>query len=259
MTAITNHVERALNLLVSQFKETNSGQARNNIQKLIKCLVEQVQEIDNVNQQLLNQRSLNTALGVQLDKLGEILGLERQDGESDEDYRERLKFQAFINNSDGTPEKVINILKVITNATKVRYHELHPAAFQLTTDGSSFPNPVSQLIDLISSSSPAGVQYVPITATYGVFPFVFANDPTLNELAVVPDENNLTDIYNVEVDTGEIIQVNSGQFPTPSLNVPQETIGGWFSEAIWTNEPTTPIIYDFDNTGSGQLAEVIQG
>src|SRR5690606_8382139 len=233
------------------FKESKANGELNNLQKLVKIFVQQLQELDDVNQQLLLERSLDTSVGTQLNGLGEILGLERYDGEDDSDYRERLKFQSFINSADGTPEVAINVLKVITDASKVWYNEYYPAAYQMATNGQALPNPAEQLIDLIQSVSPAGVQYVPITVIDPESPFVFSADPLLDLLAVVPDENNLLDQYNVEVDTGELIEVQAGQFPNP-------TLGGYFSEAIWTNEPTLPIIYDFNNDGAGRLSEVIQ-
>jgi len=250
MVLITNHFQRAISLLASQFREEDPEGTLTKFQKLIKVFVESMQDADNVDMTLQEFRWLDTAYGVQLDGLGEILGLARDPDESDTSYRERLRFQIFINNSNATPEEVIRVLAFLTDATKIWYHEYYPAAFQMSTDGLTFPNPPSSLVTAIQSVSPAAVQYTPITATYGTKPFSFSGDPVFGLLAVVPDENTPFDEFNVEVDTLDILEVNTGQTENPET-------GGGFAEAIWTNYPTTPIVYAFDNTGAGQLAEVI--
>jgi len=96
MALITNHFERAVALLASQFRFELANGELTNLQKIIKILAEQAQDIDYVNFELETQRWLDIAVGVQLDLLGEILGLPRNIRESDDDYRERLQFQIFI-------------------------------------------------------------------------------------------------------------------------------------------------------------------
>lgn len=247
---ITNYFERARALLASQFKENQAEQELNNLEKLIKIYTDQMQEINAVQQDLKNNRSLDTAIGQQLDGLGEILDLARFLDEDDEDYRERLKFQVFINKSGGTPEELIFALAFLTNGTEIWYNEIYPASYQMATNGTTFPVPPEQLVTAISDIAPAGVGYPPITATYGVLPFVFAGDSVPALLEVVPDGNDVTDVYNVVTNTSDIIEVNAGLGTIPNY-------GGGFAEAIWSNEPTTPIVYEFDYTGAGQLAEVI--
>ena len=246
MTVINNHFERAISLLAGQFRGKPSEDGYSNLQKLIKAFAESYQEADDANQQLLSERSLETAFGVQLDGLGEILGLPREDGESDDDYRERLIFQSFINNASGTPEDVMRVLKFLTNATQVGYNELDFGAYQMWTNGTEFPDPPEQLVTAIQNVSPAAIQYVPITATYGSeLPFQFSNDPDFQLLVVAPDPDNINDLRNVEVDTAELLEVNSGLLFQPSD-------AGGFSEALGTYPN-----YTLDETGAGELAEVI--
>lgn len=165
--------------MAGQFQQSLVDGEYSRFQRFIRAFVTSMQEIDNVDQNLKFQRSLETSIGTQLDGLGEILGLARLPNESDEDYRERLKFQIFINKANGTPEEVITVLKFLTKANKIRYHEYYPAAFQMSTDGLVFPNPPEQLVTAIQSVSPAGVQYTPITATYNVpLPLFLAGTPS---------------------------------------------------------------------------------
>lgn len=255
MVKITDHFERAISLLASQFREAPPTVGLTNFQKWIKVIVDMFQELDDQNYLLLTMRNLDTAEGVQLDGLGQILGLERQPDESDEDYRERLRFQIFINQSKGTPEEMIRVLTFLTKASKVWYSEVYPAMFQMTTNGLTFPDPVSELIEALHSVSPAGVQYVPVTAIYdSTSPFTFSSDPILELFYVVPDANQPLNLHQLEVvvtpDTF-FLEVNRGQTSAP-------TFGGWFAEAYWINEPTTPEIYEIETQGAGEMAEVIQ-
>jgi len=242
MAYISNIVDRVLALLAGQFQGTTPSGDLTNFQKLIKSFALSAQDVEDVLEELRSQRNLDTAVGVQLDGLGQILGLERNDGESDDDYRERLKFQVFINQGTGTPEEVIAILKFLTDATRVRYIEFYPAAYQMITNGTTFPEPPEELVTAIQMASPAGVQYVPITATYGIdVPFVFGADAEF-ELLYVTDPADTSQLVNLELDTTDLLYVNASQF---SVN-PE---GGGFAEY------GTP---DIDTTGAGQLCEVIQ-
>lgn len=72
--------------------------------------------------------------GVQLDKLGKIIGLERN-GRDDNSYRTLLKVKSSINFSSGTPSAVIRTVRSLYNATKVEYREVYPAGVQIWSDG----------------------------------------------------------------------------------------------------------------------------
>lgn len=241
MALIPNHVQRAIALLAGQFQQSLLDGEYSRFQRLIRAFVTSMQEVDDVDQTLKFDRSIDTSIGVQLDGLGQILGLSRLPDESDDDYREKLKFQIFINQSNGTPEEVIAVLKFLTKANKIRYHEYYPAAFQMDTDGTTFSVPPEQLVSAIQSVSPAAVQYTPITATYGVpLPFVFSGDPIIELINVAPFEETPFDLRNLQVQIVDLLAVNAG-------NVINPTFGGCFAEF------GTPL----DITGAGQLAEVI--
>ena len=106
MVKITNHVQRAIALLAGQFQQSLVDGEYNRFQRLIRAFVTSMQEIDNVDQDLKNNRSIDTSIGAQLDGLGQILGITRLPNESDDDYRERLKFQIYINKGNATPEEI---------------------------------------------------------------------------------------------------------------------------------------------------------
>lgn len=243
---IENVYERLISLLAGQFQGSTPSGDKTNLQKVLFVVAKEIQELEDQNYLLKTMRSLNDAEGVQLDGLGEILALPRNSGESDDNYRERLKFQSFINNSNGTPEEVIKVIKFLTDASKVWYHEYYPAAYQVMTNGLTFPTPPQDLVTVLKGVSPASIQYVPITAIYDWIPFSFSTDPILELFYVIPDSSNPTDLVPFEVNfsaTDYFLEVNRGQTENPIL-------GGYFSEA----DSLGNII---DTEGSGQFAEVI--
>lgn len=201
MVQITNQFERALSLLVSQFREQKPDGSLTNLQRLIKVLVTPLQQLEDVKWQLKTERWLSTSVGVQLDEIGEILGLPREIGESDEDYRERLQFQIFINISSGTPEEIMAVLKFLTDATHVNISNIIIADFQLETNGTKFPDPPNLLNEAIFQVSPAGVDYAPIVATYGEpITFQFSNDVSDQMLYVTPVEDDPTSSTSLELE-----------------------------------------------------------
>lgn len=85
----------------------------NNIEKLIDIFAQEVQELEDAIIQILDETTLPTAIGVQLDGLGEIVGLERQ-GLDDATYRARLRSQILANRSNGTINELIAIADLFT-------------------------------------------------------------------------------------------------------------------------------------------------
>lgn len=245
MVQINNVFERAISLLVNQFREQNLDGSLTNLQKLVKIITEPVQNIEDVNWELKTERWLSTAVGVQLDELGVILGLPRELNESDEDYRERLQFQIFINISNGTPEDSIRVLKFLTKASYIGYFELYPAAYQMETNGLVFPNPYNDLNDAIFQVSPAGVNYAPIVLTYNVpISFELSPDFSFEPLFLAPDPDNFEDLVNLEVN----------RTPPPTTGILYVS-----SSTIIGDNPNGGLDeLNFPLPNAGQLSELVQ-
>lgn len=234
MVQILNQFERALALLVSQFRGQKANGELTNLQKLIKVLVKPMQFLEDTKWALKTERWLNTSAGYQLDQIGIILGLPREINESDEDYRERLQFQIFINTTSGTPEEVMQILAFLTQATHINYHDIGIAAYQLETNGLKFPSPPNDLNDGIFKASPAGVNYAPIVATYNVpISFELSGDLTNQLFVVNPETLNPLNDYELELQPyNSALYVAAGSYENngpngglDELNFPVETAG----------------------------------
>ncbi len=137
-TKVTTHAELAKGNLLEVFKG-KSGWAG-----ILDSYSAQVQDVENVLFELIEERFLDDAVGVQLDGIGQIVGAPRE-GLSDDDYRLRLRVQILINRSSGTIEDLLEIVALmiqdVTNTIVLT--ESFPAYIQIevteatTVDGFS--------------------------------------------------------------------------------------------------------------------------
>jgi len=217
-------VDNALTLFTDQFRGAE------NLNALARCMLAPFLEIEQVQNDLLTQRWINTAVGQQLDGIGDIVGLARQ-GDDDETYRAKLKFQVFINTCQGTPEDMITATRFLTGGTFLRYFEHHPSAgFTIFTNGptiitsSNVANVLYNLelddgglfnledggelllhpteaapnlhITLLSEIAPAGVDFISISYSLGEVPiFGFGNEAST---------------YLLELDDTGLLEVDDG-------------------------------------------------
>jgi hypothetical protein len=88
----------------------------NDLELLARSYADQVQELNDAATDLLVKVSLDAATGVQLDGLGDIIGLDRQ-GLGDEAYRSALKGWIRVNTSGGTVEQLNEVIRLVTSST----------------------------------------------------------------------------------------------------------------------------------------------
>jgi len=85
-----------------------------NIQKLVAVLAGPAQEVEDALQQLLLQRTVDNAIGAQLDLIGKLVGQTRQ-GLDDDTYRRYIRARIATDNSTGKTEEFITIVQLILN------------------------------------------------------------------------------------------------------------------------------------------------
>lgn len=167
----TTHIVDAKARLVEQFRGSL------NLEALIAAYVEQVQDLENVFFQLLLERTLENAVGVQLDNLGTIIGEERM-GLSDDDYRLRLRVRVKINASSGTPEQILKIFELLFPDNGFQILEFYPAAFNLIINN-ELTEDALQLAEILKESRPAGVKaFIEYTLAPDTDTFTFATGDT---------------------------------------------------------------------------------
>lgn len=127
LALVEDHCEEGKALLLEQFKKSPRLQA------LLCTYLDQVTLLEAALFELLRMRSLDTATGDQLDVLGRIVGQSRE-GLIDEVYRVFLRARVLVNNSSGTPEELIAIMRrVLEDTTDIQLQEQFPAAVVLIT------------------------------------------------------------------------------------------------------------------------------
>jgi len=144
-----SRASEAASKLIEQFR----GQT--NIGALVAAIAAQNQALEEAAFQVLEETSVATAVGEQLDGLGQIVGVERA-GRNDTDYRARLVAQIAKNNSSGTIEELISLATSL-GATTVELSENPPAKFDVNIGGTLANG--ADVAQLLGLARPAAVGY----------------------------------------------------------------------------------------------------
>lgn len=168
ITKITTHVEDAKKRLLEEYK----GKVK--IEGRLDAVVKQVQELEDIDFDMFTNRlDLNTIVGQQLDNFGTIVDQARQ-GFDDDRYRILLWVKIGINTSRGNPEKLISIIKLLTDATLAHYQNLNNAEVILAVDGTIDPTLIDFTYNNMQRVFSGGVRLNHIVCFDPVDPFRFA-------------------------------------------------------------------------------------
>lgn len=124
LTKKINHVSEALANFIEQFKN------KPNFVAVTTAIVNQIQDLEEAFFELLTDRYLDVAFGVQLDGLGLIVDEDRE-GRGDDEYRIAIRARILLNLGDGTPEDLIELLKAVSDGGTVQLTEYYPAALTM--------------------------------------------------------------------------------------------------------------------------------
>lgn len=141
------------------------------VEALISALPNQLSILELVFDQLKNERSIDTAIGIQLDKVGDIVGETRQ-GRDDETYRQYIRFRVFINISKGRPHDLSYATRFATQGDDVQYLEFFPAQVVMFSDGYAANKTIPVLLQDVA---PAAIFEVPLVVSFGETPFRTSN------------------------------------------------------------------------------------
>ena len=96
-------VDTGLNLLLYQFRD------KFNIEQIASSYLSEIDKANDESYTLVDSFNIDNATGVYLDYIGRLVG-EYRNQENDEDFRKRIKIRVAINNSQGTPNELLDIL-----------------------------------------------------------------------------------------------------------------------------------------------------
>jgi hypothetical protein len=158
----TNRVSEAQGHLIDQFK----NQA--NIEAVIKAFAQQSQELEDAAFEVINDTTLDNAVGVQLDGLADIVGIERG-ASGDSELRLRIRAQILVNKSSGTIEEILEILDTLGLASIV-LAENFPAKIEIVIGTATLLGATAAIATNQARSGGVGLDF---TWFEGATPFTF--------------------------------------------------------------------------------------
>lgn len=202
---ITNKIELAKKRLMSQYKDSPV------INMILEVIMEQEQALEDAIYDVSTLCHLDTAFGIQLDRIGSIPGIKRY-GLNDEDYRKRIYAQIVLNCSNGEIETLITALKLIMNATDIKYDEYYVGKIRMKftsdKDGKFLPPEIDRLCL-------AGIKNVKLVQVYSSKPFKFAESSLTDFQLIANNQDNIivdsqNSEYNLYVTSGTKTKIESG-------------------------------------------------
>ena len=208
ITKITTHVADAKDRLIEQYRD---AEKLPNFHSLIEIFAQRFQGVENILEDWNKDVSIFDAIGIQLDKLGTIVGLARVSGQTDEQYRALLFIKIMQNNAQGTGEQLINVTKLLTGATVVQYVNLFNATVSLYLN-----------IDINPTNDPSVAQFF-----YENIQSVLMGGVSIDGIIQILSNQNL--------ELNDVIDIESENHGLSSLASP--TIGGRLTK-IYTENHT---------------------
>ncbi len=151
ITQITDHEDRAYAMLTERFKNNVTMRA------MLRSWARQIQDLEDCVFEILNELYLAVAVGVWLDRLGAIVGEERN-GADDDIYRLRIRARIQLNKSNGTIPDILSILSLlIDDAQSLELQERFPAAFRVDVFGPTTGATAIQIARILRLAKAGGV------------------------------------------------------------------------------------------------------
>lgn len=148
---IPDHANQAVLRLLYQFRDATK------LQGLMNSFNAQIQDLENMFIDLLQDRWIDTAVGLNLDRWGVVLD-EPRFGLGDDDYRVQLVAKVAQNTSEATAEDLISMFKILTRAEYVWYSELYPAEVTMVAVDANPIGDTARIREVLNRAKPAGVE-----------------------------------------------------------------------------------------------------
>lgn len=169
-------------LLLAQFSDSPV------IVGIAESWAEAIQQIEDSLLEFTENNGVSNATGSTLDIIGSWMGVERQ-GRLDESYRTAILGRANSEGMDGTTEKLLSGMRVLTGSNLVSFFEVYPATlYPIIGQGW-----VNGIVEEIQRIRPAGVETR----------ILLAKDLEYQVYGEVGDESNL--LANEDDDTYQVV------------------------------------------------------
>ncbi len=125
-----------------------------NISKILSTYTGACSNLEDLWFELLEERSLTTAVGAQLDLLGKLI-VEQRRGRGDDEYRVAILAKIGVNNSEGTALNITDFISGLTGAETIKIFQHFPASTTLQFNSRDLilnPKEVAQSVDSVHSA-----------------------------------------------------------------------------------------------------------
>jgi|SRR5262245_58163108 len=155
MTDLTydpDHVARGVSRLIERYRKPRTS-------ALLASWLDEVQQAEDALWQLLVERWVTTAVGVQLDVLGRIVGEPRRNRD-DDTYRIWISARNMVTRSSGKTTEILAIARTLAGPiVDIALEEYYPAAFLVRLSGTFTLDEGYQIAYQLKQAKPAGVLF----------------------------------------------------------------------------------------------------
>lgn len=181
-----NYTQLGLDNLLPQFSNATR------IRGLVTSFLDEMAPTQDTAFQVRDETGLTTAVGVQLDSIGLLIGVLRG-GLTDDEYREAINRQIALNHATGSPSSIIDLVRLVTGSEEVTYTEYYPAEVHISVQGgNTLP---ANFLDLVT---PAGVGSFYSVAPEDEVVWVPSEEDALMSEGVLPEEGAVTNVVILE-------------------------------------------------------------
>jgi len=153
----------AIDRLVRRLSSAYRREQGSNNYKLLSIPAQELDQLEQEMQNVLSAHHVDTATGKSLDRIGELVMVRRNPGESDTDYRNRIKSEWPARASDSTKQAIIYALTTILGVSETKLNIVEdfansPAHFKLEV-ASDVSDKESKIIEIVNRTKAAGVSW----------------------------------------------------------------------------------------------------
>ena len=181
---ITDHADQAVDNLTYEYKDSAQ------LIKLIReVLIPEVQIAEELLFSVISERTLDGAVGAQLDQLGDLVGEPRY-SLTDDEYRAFIRARIKTNLGEGEATRLIDVLATLVRGARVKFMLTPPASFSIQYEPADALSAGfrSRLFAQVQSLTPAGVGSTLIEAAIDSFGFDDDDDALGFDVGVFAEE-----------------------------------------------------------------------
>lgn len=165
ITKINNLLELAQARMLQQFKADCAPE----LDKLLSVLIAEGQEVEDQLFKLRDERSVDNAVGAQLDTIADIVGIDRE-GRTDPELNDLISVQIQVNSTGGQEPALASLIDVLTVATVIDILEVFPAGLDIFINNNDLSVATVRLFRRAIAAT-VGLQFAQVAAGETAFAF----------------------------------------------------------------------------------------